>query len=283
MRDVRSNCTDLWHGWVGARAVGRLPSVDASTITLRIHVLVSGDLDHADDIALETCITRSLAGRRVALVAADEPKKPPASRPARPVARRRKWPQALQEAWPDHPEWVDMLTAILQDEPMSADLRLVPHGRGADAASTGSRPASASIATATARSRGPSSPAATPISRGSTATATRHSPRPISTSRAAALAPLARRDRVFAARSRRQRQGHARGARRVLPGHRQRRPGLPVALRPARGVHAAARARPIAAGSGRPSKATWSAASSARRSARFSPGPSSTNPRPTSP
>ena len=28
--------------------------------------------------------------------------------------------QALEEAWPDHPEWVDMLTAILQDEPMSA-------------------------------------------------------------------------------------------------------------------------------------------------------------------
>jgi hypothetical protein len=26
--------------------------------------------------------------------------------------------RALQEAWPDHPEWLDMYTAILQDEPM---------------------------------------------------------------------------------------------------------------------------------------------------------------------
>jgi thiol-disulfide isomerase/thioredoxin len=53
------------------------------------------------------------------LVAADDPKKPPATpaeahqREAAAVA------EALRESWPDHPEWVDMLTSILVDEPMS--------------------------------------------------------------------------------------------------------------------------------------------------------------------
>jgi thiol-disulfide isomerase/thioredoxin len=53
-----------------------------------------------------------------ALVAADDPKKPPATpfeahqREAAEVA------EALRESWPDHPEWVDMLTGILEDEPM---------------------------------------------------------------------------------------------------------------------------------------------------------------------
>jgi hypothetical protein len=28
---------------------------------------------------------------------------------------------ALRESWPDHPEWVDMLTGILEDEPMGPD------------------------------------------------------------------------------------------------------------------------------------------------------------------
>jgi thiol-disulfide isomerase/thioredoxin len=52
----------------------------------------------------------------VAIVGADEPKKPPAlgGGEAAEVAA------ALQESWPEHPEWVDMLTAILQDEPMSS-------------------------------------------------------------------------------------------------------------------------------------------------------------------
>ena len=49
---------------------------------------------------------------------------------------------------------------------------------------------------------------------------------------------------VLARRPRRQRQGHARGARRVLPGIRQRRRGLPVALRPARGVRPLPASRP---------------------------------------
>ena len=53
-----------------------------------------------------------------AVVAADDPKKPPATpieahqREAAEVA------EALRESWPDHPEWVDMLTGILEDEPM---------------------------------------------------------------------------------------------------------------------------------------------------------------------
>ena len=54
-----------------------------------------------------------------ALVAADDPRKPPATpvdahqREAAEVAA------ALRESWPDHPEWVDMLSSILEDEPMS--------------------------------------------------------------------------------------------------------------------------------------------------------------------
>ena len=60
----------------------------------------------------------ALAWAAITMVAADDPKKPPATpqearrREAAEVAR------ALQESWPDHPEWVDMLTGILQDEPM---------------------------------------------------------------------------------------------------------------------------------------------------------------------
>ena len=51
-----------------------------------------------------------------ALAGADEPGKPPRASGNDPAEVA----QALEEAWPDHPEWVDMLTAILQDEPMSA-------------------------------------------------------------------------------------------------------------------------------------------------------------------
>ena len=29
--------------------------------------------------------------------------------------------QALRESWPDHPEWVDMLADILEEEPMGPD------------------------------------------------------------------------------------------------------------------------------------------------------------------
>ncbi len=56
----------------------------------------------------------------VALVAADEPKKPPAIPPVAGGGEAAEVAAALQEAWPDHPEWVDMLTAILSDEPMTA-------------------------------------------------------------------------------------------------------------------------------------------------------------------
>jgi Iodothyronine deiodinase len=54
------------------------------------------------------------------LIAADDPAKPP-QKPARaPGDDAAEVAKALQESWPDHPEWVDMLTAILQDEPMSS-------------------------------------------------------------------------------------------------------------------------------------------------------------------
>jgi hypothetical protein len=59
-------------------------------------------------------LTWSTAG----LAAANDPTKPPAP-PAE--ARQREAAEvieALRESWPNHPEWVDMLTAILQDEPM---------------------------------------------------------------------------------------------------------------------------------------------------------------------
>ncbi len=62
-----------------------------------------------------------LAGAAVAtLAAADEPKKPPGGPAPGAGGEAAEVAQALQESWPDHPEWVDMLTAILQDEPMSA-------------------------------------------------------------------------------------------------------------------------------------------------------------------
>jgi thiol-disulfide isomerase/thioredoxin len=56
----------------------------------------------------------------LALVAADEPKKPPAVPPPSGHGEAAEVAAALQESWPDHPEWVDMLTAILSDEPMTA-------------------------------------------------------------------------------------------------------------------------------------------------------------------
>ncbi len=79
------------------------------------------------------------------LVAADEPgKRPPESAKPRESAQKSESAQkpesaqksesaklpagdaaevvkALNESWPDHPEWVDMLVAILSDEPMSAN------------------------------------------------------------------------------------------------------------------------------------------------------------------
>jgi hypothetical protein len=61
-----------------------------------------------------------LAGAAAVVLAADDPKKPPATPAATGGGEAAEVAQALQEAWPDHPEWVDMLAAILQDEPMSS-------------------------------------------------------------------------------------------------------------------------------------------------------------------
>jgi hypothetical protein len=60
------------------------------------------------------------AAATLALVAADEPAKPAVGPPKASANEAAEVAEALHEAWPDHPEWVDMLTAILQDEPMSA-------------------------------------------------------------------------------------------------------------------------------------------------------------------
>ncbi len=62
----------------------------------------------------------------IVLAAADDPKKaasPPASPPEGALKAPHESAQinaALGESWPDHPEWLDMLVAILDDEPMSA-------------------------------------------------------------------------------------------------------------------------------------------------------------------
>ena len=51
-------------------------------------------------------------------VKADEPKQPAARSPAAPKGESEEVVEALRDAWPDHPECVDMLAAILDDEPM---------------------------------------------------------------------------------------------------------------------------------------------------------------------
>ena len=50
-----------------------------------------------------------LAGTATALVAADDPKKPPATLSSLEAHQREaaEVVQALRESWPDHPEWVD--------------------------------------------------------------------------------------------------------------------------------------------------------------------------------
>jgi hypothetical protein len=55
------------------------------------------------------------------LVAADDPKKPPAPPSAAQQRDAAEVAQALRESWPDHPEWVDMLTGILEEEPMGPE------------------------------------------------------------------------------------------------------------------------------------------------------------------
>jgi hypothetical protein len=53
-----------------------------------------------------------------ACCAADDPRKPSSAAAAAPGGEAAEVAAALQDAWPDHPEWVDMLASILQDEPM---------------------------------------------------------------------------------------------------------------------------------------------------------------------
>jgi Iodothyronine deiodinase/EF hand len=62
-----------------------------------------------------------LAWVAAALVAADDPKKPPATPAEAHQREAAEVAQALRESWPDHPEWVDMLTGILEEEPMGPD------------------------------------------------------------------------------------------------------------------------------------------------------------------
>jgi hypothetical protein len=56
-----------------------------------------------------------LTGAATVALAADDPKKPPPSPAGSEAAEVA---QALRESWPDHPDWVDMLTSILEDAPM---------------------------------------------------------------------------------------------------------------------------------------------------------------------
>jgi hypothetical protein len=56
------------------------------------------------------------------LVAADEPAKPQQKPASPPGGEAAEIARALQESWPDHPEWVDMLVGILDDEPMGTSM-----------------------------------------------------------------------------------------------------------------------------------------------------------------
>ncbi len=60
-----------------------------------------------------------IASAGAALVAADEPRQAPSKTAAAQKGEAEDVALALRDAWPDHPEWVDMLAAILDDEPMS--------------------------------------------------------------------------------------------------------------------------------------------------------------------
>ena len=91
-----------------------------------------------------------LASVAAILVAGDDPRKAPAApvdahqREAAEVA------EALRESWPDHPEWVDMLTGILEDEPMGPNFVTGSvHGQDGRPALTGTRRDGASTGTAT--------------------------------------------------------------------------------------------------------------------------------------
>ena len=57
----------------------------------------------------------------VGLAAADEPKPPTASGAKGPGSEAAEIARALEQSWPDRPEWLDMYTAILADEPMGSN------------------------------------------------------------------------------------------------------------------------------------------------------------------
>jgi hypothetical protein len=59
-----------------------------------------------------------MACAATALVAADGPKQPQDKPSAALKTEAEEVAEALREAWPDRPEWVDMLAAILDEEPM---------------------------------------------------------------------------------------------------------------------------------------------------------------------
>jgi alkyl hydroperoxide reductase subunit AhpC len=56
-----------------------------------------------------------------ALCAADEPRKPPGPPAKTAGGEAGEVAEALRDSWPDHPEWVDMLVGILDDEPMGTN------------------------------------------------------------------------------------------------------------------------------------------------------------------
>ena len=192
--------------------------------------------------------------------------------------------KALDDAWPDRPEWLDMYTDILQGSQLGPNdgwfRRAVAQTRfGWEATRAALRP----------RRRRPDRPRRVPRPRRRLRPA-RPRPRPgPDRGRLRLLAaradPLARRHAVLPRRPRRQRQGHPRGARRLLQAGRQRRPGLPLARRPPGRLPHASASPPAAvrrAGAGR-RRRPWSAACSARRSARSSRGPRWARRPPTSP
>ena len=213
------------------------------------------------------------AGTAVALfTAADDPKPPP----ARPWAPEPGRGQALKEAWPDHPEWVDMLTDILKG---------ASSGRGtAGSGRPSRRPASTGTSTRKRFDRDGDGRIARKEFPGPDADFARldrdhdgaltaadfdFSAQPLTPSPGAMLFFRADRD------------GNGKLTREeldgVLPGGRQRRPGLPVALRPPGA--APEPSRPSSSPSRRPAQARgregprrrrWSAACSGRRSARSS-------------
>ena len=125
-----------------------------------------------------------IASAGAALVAADEPRQAPSKTAAAQKGEAEDVALALRDAWPDHPEWVDMLAAILDDEPMSPKFgwfRTAVAQTRFDWESTRKR----FDRDGNGRIARRNSPAATPISRVSTATTTSRFPPPTSTFRPA--------------------------------------------------------------------------------------------------